>query len=95
MKVPKVKGDKEFKGKMRKVRRTRQDPCKQDRRCHQSTDSATHQNTVTHWWDASQLYGSDEATNARVRAFSDGKLVLASNGRLPVDRKSGLPITGE
>lgn len=44
-----------------------------------------HLNENTHWWDASQLYGSDEATAASLRAFEDGKLLLDDQGRLPTD----------
>jgi len=38
-------------------------------------------NRVTHWWDASQLYGSTEDQQARVRT-SDGKLHLDLNGEI-------------
>ena len=31
-------------------------------------------NEVTHWWDASQLYGSNQGEQNRVRSFSLGKL---------------------
>jgi len=36
----------------------------------------TYLNKVTHWWDASQLYGSDQRRQDAVRAHVDGKLVL-------------------
>ncbi|HVL00530.1 MAG TPA: peroxidase family protein [Dongiaceae bacterium] len=51
-------------------------------------------NRNTHWWDGSQLYGSDAQTAAQVRTFSGGKLKLEANGRLPVDTQTGLPLTG-
>lgn len=54
----------------------------------------TYLNTSTHWWDGSQMYGNDEATQAKVRSGEDGKLRLASNGLLPVDPESGIDITG-
>jgi hypothetical protein len=54
----------------------------------------TYVNEVTHWWDASQLYGSDLATQRRVRSGRDGKLVLDGRGRLPVDPATGIEITG-
>jgi hypothetical protein len=44
----------------------------------------TFRNHVTHWWDASQIYGSDPATAARLRTFSGGQLKLDSAGRLPL-----------
>lgn len=63
----------------------------------QNTDGpATFQNDVTHWWDASQLYGSDEQTSAKLRSFKDGKMkVSPKNGLLPLDKKTGIEITGE
>ena len=54
----------------------------------------TYLNTATHWWDASQIYGSDEATMARVRSGVDGKLVIGPDGLLPLDPDSGVDITG-
>ena len=42
----------------------------------------TRLNRATHWWDASQLYGSDLETQQRVRAGAGGKLRL-ERGRLP------------
>lgn len=65
------------------------------RMCKNVKDYETYQNTVTHWWDASQLYGSDKKTNRRVRTGRDGKLRVTSEGRLPLDRSTGLPITGK
>jgi hypothetical protein len=43
----------------------------------------TYPNEVTHWWDASQVYGSDLATSNRLRAFVGGRLKIDSNGLLP------------
>jgi len=54
----------------------------------------TYVNTVTHWWDASQLYGSDDATLAKLRSGVDGKLALQRNGLLPVDPEKGIDLTG-
>lgn len=50
-------------------------------------------NEVTHWWDGSQIYGSDQATQDKVRSGVDGKLRLQDDGRLPLDAK-GIEITG-
>ena len=56
---------------------------------------ATFQNDVTHWWDGSQLYGSDEQTSAKLRSFKDGKMnVSDEDGLLPIDKKTGIDITG-
>ena len=54
----------------------------------------TWRNRNTHWWDGSQLYGSDKATNDEVRAFVDGKLKVDSDGTLPTGYFDGVPITG-
>ena len=51
-------------------------------------------NRLTHWWDGSQLYGSDAETAAQVRTFQDGKLKIEESGRLPTDPQTGLPVTG-
>lgn len=49
-------------------------------------------NTVTHWWDASQIYGSsqEEVTAVRVEG---GKLLLDENDEVDYD-EFGVPITG-
>jgi len=59
---------------------------------------ATYRNTETHWWDASQIYGSDLKTQRAVRADpatgqlrADGKLHLDVRGHLPVDPEGDVP----
>lgn len=66
----------------------------------------TSRNQVTHWWDASQIYGSDEETITKVRTQynSDGTSTgkLLADGKIAVDEKNKrlfydqnkLPITG-
>ncbi len=44
----------------------------------------TYTNEVTHWWDGSQLYGSDEATSRRLRALQGGRLKMDERGLLPL-----------
>jgi hypothetical protein len=51
-------------------------------------------NIASPWWDASQIYGSDEKTQASVRAHVDGKLNLGADGLLPLDPKLGVEVTG-
>lgn len=53
----------------------------------------TYLNVISHWWDASSIYGSDAETCALVRSGADGKLI-EQNGRLPLDPETGLSITG-
>ena len=50
-------------------------------------------NEVTHWWDGSQIYGSDQATQDHLRSFQLGKMRLNSDGTLPVDG-TGVEDTG-
>jgi hypothetical protein len=50
-------------------------------------------NEITHWWDGSQIYGSDQKTVDYLRSGIDGKLRLNEDGTLPVDQK-GLEETG-
>ena len=53
---------------------------------------ATFRNSATHWWDGSQIYGSDLDTQKRTRSdpksgtlLADGKLWLDADGHLPRD----------
>ena len=54
---------------------------------------ATYRNTETHWWDGSQIYGSDlerqrllRTDPATGRLHPDGKLHLQADGHLPLDQ---------
>lgn len=42
-------------------------------------------NEVTHWWDGSQIYGSDQETQNRLRSFVDGKMIVSEKNTLPLD----------
>ncbi len=53
------------------ILRTRSDPYSPD-----PDRPPTYSNVVTHWWDASQLYGSDLNTQTRLRSGVDGKLTI-------------------
>jgi hypothetical protein len=59
-----------------------------------STHPPAFANENTHWWDASQLYGCDDATCSNIRTHSDGKLRVSPEGRIPVNPQTGLEITG-
>lgn len=50
-------------------------------------------NEVTHWWDGSQIYGSDQQTVDHLRSHVDGKLRLNQNGTLPLNKR-GIEETG-
>jgi hypothetical protein len=50
-------------------------------------------NKVTHWWDASQVYGSDRETENRLRSGKDGKLRVGEKDLLPLNDK-GVEDTG-
>jgi len=65
---------------------------------------AVYNNVETHWWDASQIYGSTLARQHLVRTgvnsgkiLEDGKLALQSDGSLPIENRTehGKPITGQ
>jgi hypothetical protein len=72
------------------VPRTQPDPTRQK---DGEPAAASFINEVTHWWDASQVYGSDAGTTARLRSFVNGKLRMTPEGQLPVDKK-GIEETG-
>ncbi len=44
-------------------------------------------NEVTHWWDGSQIYGSDQHTIDRLRSGVDGKMKMTEKGTLPMGQK--------
>ena len=53
-------------------------------------------NTVTHWWDLSQVYGSTEERNRELRTGEDGKLKI-EDGMLPNETEKkldGVDLTG-
>lgn len=62
---------------------------------------ATYRNIETHWWDASQIYGSDIAKQRRVRGanglgdtmLADGKIAL-DNDLLPLDKDEQDDVPG-
>jgi hypothetical protein len=51
-------------------------------------------NEVTHWWDGSQIYGSDQVTQDRLRSGVLGKMRLNDDGTLPVDPSTGVEDAG-
>lgn len=86
--IPLTEGD-AWPGSRMQVRRTRLDPTRTDT----STSPPTFSNTATHWWDGSQLYGSNAATQQMIRSGQEGKIRLDAQGFLPLDDEQN-EITG-
>ena len=59
-----------------------------------STRPPAYTNENSHWWDGSQVYGSDTAQQARLRLNRDGKVRVGVDGRLGIDAESDLELTG-
>jgi heme peroxidase len=56
----------------------------------------TYVNTVTHWWDGSQIYGSSEQRCRELRSGEGGKMKI-EDGRLPNETEAdldGVDLTG-
>lgn len=53
----------------------------------------TYTDTASHWWDASQLYGSGPDILSRLRSGTSGKLTIGADNLLPLDDK-GIDRTG-
>ena len=77
------------------ILRTLHDTTRTDR---DSSIPMSFRNENTHWWDGSQLYGSDQATQNKVRSFKDGKMSVVESGpqegMLPIDSADGVETTG-
>lgn len=59
-----------------------------------STRPPAYVNENSHWWDASQIYGSDAATAAKIRTGQHGKIHVNADGRIPIDASTGAENTG-
>ena len=59
-----------------------------------STRPPAYTNPNSHWWDASQVYGCDTATCAKIRSGVGGKLKIEATKLLPVDPDTGIDATG-
>jgi Animal haem peroxidase len=55
---------------------------------------ATFINHETHWWDASQIYGSSQERIDELRSHVDGKMKLGDDGLIPVDPATGIDQVG-
>ena len=69
------------------IRRTQVDP---------TSDGGppTYRNTETHWWDASQVYGSSPIIEKMIRAGVGGHVLLNKEGVIPFDPPNMKPIPG-
>src|SRR5262245_41713416 len=59
-----------------------------------STRAPAYINDNSHWWDGSQVYGSNPAAQAAIRIGQGGKIKVGSDGRLLIDPVTCLEITG-
>src|SRR5678815_3410766 len=59
-----------------------------------STRPPAYINENSHWWDASQVYGSASQMQTALRTGQDGKIRVSAEGRLPIDQLTGLEISG-
>jgi hypothetical protein len=72
-----------------KVARTEPDPAPAG-----STRPPAYANPNGHWWDGSQVYGSDPVVAARLRTGEGGKLKVEATKLLPVDAQTGIHLSG-
>ena len=71
------------------IPRTRRDPTSDD----DLTTPPTYATADSHWWDASQIYGSDPAFAAALRG-ENGRLRLDEDGLLPADLEKHVDLNG-
>jgi hypothetical protein len=72
-----------------RIPRTRRDPSHVE-----DGSPPTYVTADSHWWDGSQIYGSDPRFASFVRAHEDGKLRLDEDGQLPRDLESVVDLSG-
>ena len=73
------------------IKKTLVDPT---RNSEDSSAPPTFINEVTHWWDGSQIYGSDQETVDRLRSHVDGQMIIDDDGLLPIVEGTGVEDTG-
>lgn len=70
------------------IQRTRRDPSSDP------SGPATFVTTDTHWWDGSQIYGSDPAFARAIRSGEGGRLRITPQGLLPEEVESHVDLRG-
>jgi hypothetical protein len=89
--VPLAPGDDWRESPMR-IRRTPPDPTRSPR---EAADPPTFINRSSAWWDASQVYGDDDATTEQLRQRDGGKLIIDEKRHLlPIDPHTGVERSG-
>jgi hypothetical protein len=86
--IPLAPSDDWSDGKM-KVRRSVPEPAPPG-----SKRPPAYANPNSHWWDGSQIYGSDATVAAKLRTGEGGKLKLEATKLLPVDPETGVHLSG-
>jgi hypothetical protein len=72
-----------------RIERTRSDPAPDG-----NGGPPTYVTADSHWWDGSQIYGSEPALSAALRAGDGGRLRLDPDGHLPRDLDEKIDLTG-
>ena len=70
------------------IQRTRRDPSADP------NGPPTFTTADTHWWDGSQIYGSDPAFAQAIRSGEHGKLKLDASGLIPKEIEAHVDLTG-
>ena len=72
-----------------RIERTRTDPFPDG-----NGGPPTYVTTDSHWWDGSQIYGSEPAVTSALREGAGGRMRLDPDGQLPRDLDAKLDLTG-
>jgi hypothetical protein len=86
--IPRVPGD-DWSDPTMAVPRTQPEPAPAG-----STRPPAYANPNGHWWDGSQIYGSDPVVAAKLRAGEGGRLKVEATKLLAVDPDTGVHLSG-